>query len=247
MKKYIAILMALLCAVLLTGCQMQTELGAAKDYPVSGEVTSLRMQINAADIAVKEGDSFRVESNLKKLTVNEQNGVLTIREETKAGVTYSDAMLTLYVPAGTVFGYADISTGAGRLTADALRAEALDLQLGAGAVEIGYLEAAREADIEGGAGAVTVADGSLMNLELEMGLGELTLTAALLGDCELSLGVGESDLTLLGDEADYSVEIEKGLGTIKVNGNTVSAYRSTGGSNRVDIEGGVGEINLMFQ
>lgn len=247
MKKYIAILMALLCAVLLTGCQMQTELGAAKEYPVSGNVTSLRMQINAADIAIKEGEAFCVESNLKKLTVSEQNGVLTIREDTKNGVAYTDAMLTLYVPKDTTFGFADISTGAGKLTVDALCAETLDLQLGAGAVEIGYLEAAREADIEGGAGAVTVADGSLMNLELEMGLGELTMTASLHGDCELSLGVGESDLTLLGDEADYSVEIEKGLGTIKVNGNTVSAYRSTGGSNRVDIEGGVGEINLMFR
>ena len=164
------------------------------------------------------------------------------------GVNYTDGRLTLYVPEGTVFESVSIDTGAGRLMAEELRAERLDLSLGAGAVEIGYLETTKETDIEGGAGAIVISDGSITDLELEMGVGGLDLTAALLGDSDLSLGVGESKLTLLGNKDDYRVEIEKGLGNILVDGEIVSQYGSYGsGRNSVDIEGGVGEINLSFQ
>ena len=151
MKKYIVILMALLCVIGLTACQKQVKLGAPKDYPVSGEVRALRMEINAADVKLEQGDAFHVESNLKQLTVSVQNGVLTVRQKNKVGVNYTDGMLTLYVPEGTVFESVSIDTGAGRLTAKELRTERLELSLGAGAVEIGYLETTKETDIEGGA------------------------------------------------------------------------------------------------
>ncbi|MBQ3255959.1 MAG: DUF4097 family beta strand repeat protein [Oscillospiraceae bacterium] len=248
MKKYIAFILALLCLFALTACGQQVKLGAPKDYPVSGEVRALRMDISAADVKIEEADAFHVESNLKQLTVSVQNGVLTVRQKNKVGVNYTDGMLTLYVPEDTVFESVSIDTGAGRLTADELRAERLDLSLGAGAVEIGYLETTSETDIEGGAGAVIIADGSLRNLDLEMGVGELNLTAALLGENDLTLGVGESNLTLLGGEDNYSIEIEKGLGSIMVDGREVSAYDSRGnGQGYVEIEGGVGSVNLHFR
>jgi len=248
MKKDIAILMAVLCLFALTACQKQVKLGAPTDYPVGGDVRSLRMLIGGADIVIEQGDSFRVESNLKQLTVSEQNGVLTIREDKKGGVTYTDAMMTLCIPEGTVFESVHITTGAGRLAAETLRAGRLDLELGAGAVEIGYLETTAETDIEGGAGAVIIGDGSLRNLDLEMGVGELNLTAALLGENDLTLGVGESNLTLLGGEDNYSIEIEKGLGSIMVDGREVSQYNSRGnGQGYVEIEGGVGSVNLHFR
>ncbi len=251
MKKWIALLMALVCALALCGCRIQikqTSLGAPKDYPVSGDVRSLQINIGAADFKIEQANAFGVESNLKNLTVSEKNGVLTVREENKVGVSYTDAMLTLYVPEGSVFESANITTGAGRLTAESLSAENLHLTLGAGEVNIGRLEAVREAEIKGGAGAIFIADGTLRDLDLEMGVGELYLTAALLGDNDLTLGVGESDLTLLGSKDDYHIEIEKGLGSIKVEGNDLSEYDSIGnGGNSVEIEGGVGAISLMFR
>lgn len=248
MKKYIIILMVLLCVISLTGCQKQVKLGAPKDYPVSGEVRALRMDINAADLKIEQADKFHVESNLKHLTVSVQNGVLQIRQKDKVGVSYTDAMLTLHVPEDTVFESVRIDTGAGKLTAEELRAERVDFSLGAGAMEIGYLETTKATDIEGGAGAIVIFDGSITDLDLEMGVGGLDLTAALLGECELSLGVGESKLTLSGSEEDYSVEIEKGLGDITVNGEQVSSYRTMGdGRNRVEIEGGVGAIHLEYR
>ena len=88
----------------------------------------------------------------------------------------------------------------------------------------------------------------LNDLTLEMGMGELNLTAAVLGDSDLKFGVGESNVTLIGSKDDYKVDIEKGLGSITVDGNTVTDYGSSGnGQNHIEIEGGVGAINLKFQ
>lgn len=217
-----------------------------KTYDISGPVVSLDIDVSAADFTVEKADSFRVVSNLKNLQVTQENGTLIIEETTKFA-TYTGAVLTLYIPEGTVFDTLDITTGACRLTADALSAKTVHLVLGAGEVNIGTLTAETKAEIAGGAGKLTISGGSLKNLDLEMGVGQLNLTASLPGSSELELGVGESNLTLIGSETDYAFDIEKGIGSITVGGKTVTDFGSFGsGANRVEIHGGIGAIHLGF-
>jgi len=246
----VSILGGILGAVGLIGGLFTAETAAAEvtEYTASAPVRSLDVQINAADFVIREADAFSVESNLKALSVSEKNGVLVIKEKQKWAANYKDTFLTISVPAGTVFDKVRIVTGAAKLTADRLQAESVKLELGAGDVHIDNLYASSKADIEGGAGKITISEGSLKNLELEMGVGELNLTAALLGNSELSFGVGESNLTLLGSRADYRVDMEKGIGSITVDGKTVSDFESSGnGVNRVEIEGGIGAIHVQFR
>lgn len=214
-------------------------------YEISSDITALDIKINAADFTVKQADTFSLESNLKDLTVTEKNGTLTIKEKKRFGV-YSGAVLTLYVPKETVFKKAEITSGAGRLTVDTLSADSLELDLGAGEVKIKELTVTSYADIDGGAGKITISGGSLRNLDLDMGVGQLNLTSALSGKSELDLGVGESNLTFIGSKDDYTVDIEKGLGNITVDGKNMSSYKSTNGQNRIDIDGGVGAVNVFF-
>ena len=219
-----------------------------KTYSVSSDIQSLEVKINAADFTIKQGESFSVESNLKHLTVEDKNGVLTIKETKKFGVTYTGAVLTLYVPADTVFEKADITTGAGRLTVDHLSAGTMNFELGAGEVKIDTLIATTAVNIEGGAGKITISGGALHNLDLDMGVGQLNLTSALTGNCQLDLGVGESNITLIGSKENYKLDLEKGLGNISIDGVNVSDYGSSGnGTNKVEINGGVGSINVRFE
>ncbi len=226
-------------------------IGEIKTYTVTSEISDLNIQINAADFYIKEGDSFFVESNLKNLEVDEGNGCLTLKDLTKIKLNssniYEDAVLTIYVPAGTVFDNVGIKTGAGRFTVDNLSAETVAFELGAGDVTINKLIAEKSADIDGGAGRITILNGTIKDLDLKMGLGQLNLTAALTGDSELELGVGESNITLLGSKDDYELDIEKGIGNITVDGKNVTDYGSSGnGANEVDIHGGIGAINVRF-
>ena len=226
-------------------------IGETKTYTVSSEISDLNIQINAADFYIKEGNGFSVESNLKNLEVDEKNGCLTLKDLTKIKLNgsnaYENAVLTIYVPAGMAFDNVNIKTGAGRFTVDSLSAATIGFELGAGDVTISKLIAEKSANIEGGAGRITISDGAIKNLDLEMGLGQLNLTSALTGDCNLDSGVGEMNVTLLGSKDDYELDIEKGIGNITVDGRNVTDFGSSGnGANEVDIHGGVGAINVRF-
>lgn len=219
-----------------------------KTYAVSSDVSRLEVEINAADFTIKQGESFSVESNLKHLTVADKNGVLTIKETKTFGSTYTGAVLTLYIPVDTVFEKANITTGAGRLTADTLSADALKLELGAGEVNIGSLTALSRADIEGGAGKLTISGGALADLDLQMGVGQLNLASALTGNCEIETGVGEANITVLGSKEDYKLDIEKGIGSITVDGKSASDFGSSGsGQHAIQIDCGVGAVHIAFK
>jgi len=258
--KYLAIAFAIFLAVGIIGGLLSTVgifgglfsgdavLEDVKTYSVSAEIHNLDIEINAADLYIKEGDAFSVESNLKHLKVEENSGLLTIQETKKFTGTYNGAVLTVYVPAGTVFDNVNLTTGAGRLTIGNLSSGTLDFELGAGDVSVDSLVATKSADIEGGAGRITIVGGALKDLDLDMGVGQLNLTSALTGNCQLDLGVGESNITLLGSKEDYKLDLEKGLGNISVDGVNVSDYGSSGnGTNKVEINGGVGSINVEFK
>ena len=258
--KYLAIAFAIFLAVGIIGGLLSTVgifgglfsgdavLEDVKTYSVSAEIHNLDIEINAADLYIKEGDAFSVESNLKHLKVEENSGLLTIQETKKFTGTYNGAVLTVYVPAGTVFDNVNLTTGAGRLTIGNLSSGTLDFELGAGDVSVDSLVATKSADIEGGAGRITIVGGALKDLDLDMGVGQLNLTSALTGNCQLDLDVGESNITLLGSKEDYKLDLEKGLGNISVDGVNVSDYGSSGnGTNKVEINGGVGSINVEFK
>ena len=218
------------------------------NYSVSQDIVELKVDIKAADFTIANGDSFSVESNLEYLTVEEKGGVLTIKETKKFGFNNNNATLTLTIPEGCIFENADIITGAGKLTIDTLSTDKLRLKLGAGEVKIGELNATLKSEIEGGAGKVSVNGGTLCNLDLDMGAGELNLTSSLLGNSDLNYGVGEANLVLIGTKDDYCIDFDKGLGNATVDGESMrdgSVYGT--GQNRIDIDGGVGAVEVSFR
>jgi len=219
-----------------------------KTYEISSQIKSLKIEIGAADFTVKQGEKFSVESNLKHLTVDDENGVLTIKEKRKIGISAKSAVLTLYIPEETVLENAEILTGAGQLTVKSLVADTVNFEFGAGEVVIEKLIAKSKANLVGGAGEVTISDGALHNLKLDMGVGQLNFTSALTGKCELNLGVGEANITLLGKKDDYKLDLEKGVGSMRVDGTNVSSAKGFGnGKNKVSVSGGVGDTSLNFK
>ena len=208
MRKYLVYLFIFALALSLAACNMEEAvLEEVKSYEISGQIHSLDIRISAAEVTVKTGDGFALESNLKNLTVSVNDGVLTVIEENKGARTYTNAMLTLQIPE-MVFDSVKLTTGAAKLTADNLAANSMELALGAGDVYFSSLSAYKSIRMEGGAGKITVADGSLANLSLTMGVGKLELTAALPGNSSLEFGVGESILTLLGGKDAYTLETQ---------------------------------------
>lgn len=222
--------------------------GESKTYDVTGDILTLEVEIGAADFRIVTAEKFSVESNLKKLTFRQTGDRLVLLEKSIGNKDYNGAELIIYIPEGVVFEEIDITTGAGRFTADSLSAKKLNLEFGAGEVNIGELNATLEADIEGGAGEINIGGGSLSDLSFDMGVGELNLISSIIGEGELNLGVGEAKITLLGGRDGYTVEMNKGIGSISFDGESLSTGRTMGaGSNKVEINGGIGSIEVNFK
>ena len=222
--------------------------GEMQVYPIEGEISSLSLSLSGAKLQIKTSDNFSVESNHKYISVKSENGQLCINETKKLFSLYPKGVtVILNIPEGFVFDNATIDTGAGKVEIDTLACDVLELSLGAGKADIKKLTANSNAKIDGGAGELNIDGGKLCNLCLDMGVGKLTLKSRVEGKSDLDYGVGESNLILLGSKDDYKIELDKGIGEAKLEGESLkddSVYGS--GENKIDIDGGVGAINIDF-
>lgn len=217
-------------------------------YPIAGEIESLTLTVHSAAISITTGDTAEVTSNLKNLSVEVEDGELTIKETTPAFFSVDrDAHLTLTLPKEISLEESTITAGAGALTMDALTTKELFLSLGAGKATLQNLTVTEEFSLDGGAGEVHLLDSTVSDLDFSVGVGNVVVRAALLGDSEINAGVSSLDLTLLGDKEEYAIALSKGLGSAKIDGSSVSTETIYGsGPNTVTIEGGVGSIAVSF-
>ena len=109
-----------------------------------------------------------------------------------------------------------------------------------------YLKCTRPYPAEGGAGALSFEDCALNDIDLDMGVGELSFKGSLGGKCDISLGVGKADFELIGTLDDYEIRVDKGIGAIYIDGESRGNGEYGDGDNTLDIDGGIGEINIRF-
>lgn len=234
----------------LTSKKDKTEVvGEMKVYPIESEISSLSIDLSGTKLQIQTDDKLSVESNHKYISVKENNGKLTITETKKPLATSAnDVTVILNVPENFVFKKATIDAGAGKVSVDALSCDELKLSLGAGKADIKNLTAKSKAEIDGGAGELNIDGGKLSDLDLDMGVGKLTLKSRIEGDSDLDIGVGETDLILIGSETDYKIEIDKGIGSAKLQGEEMTDDSVYGlGENKIEIDGGVGALSIEFE
>ncbi len=219
-----------------------------KKHIIGNNFTSLSVNISAAELEIKTGEEFVIETNNRYLSYKQNGENLRIYETKPFFALRKGMKVTLTVPKETVFDYADIDAGAGKVTIDELLAGSLNIELGAGELKAERLDALDKAEIDGGAGSVTIMSGLLNNADIDMGVGELNLTSELDGKSSIDYGLGETNLVLLGTDDDYKIELDKGIGEAWLEGVKMSDDSVYGGgSRRVEIDGGIGELNIIFK
>lgn len=216
-----------------------------KELPITNDVLVLNIEVGSANIIIKQGESLKVETNNKYISLKEKGNQLSITEKKHKWISKSNSELVIYVPENYIFDDVNFETGAGKINIDKLSTKSLDFDLGAGEVTIDNLDVTDETSIEGGAGKISILNGSINNLDLDMGVGELSITSRITGNNNINAGVGKMVLNLLGD--DYKIKIDKGIGSATVNNEKVvdSSYYGSG-RNIIDIDGGVGNIEVSY-
>lgn len=253
MKRIIAFLLAATMLLLLCGCTVAlggSDVGEWKSYEISDEIEKLDIEAQVAELEIIASDSFLVKSNYKHIEVHETDGRLEISDRSRGGVVlgFSEkTRLEIYIPEDWVFEKVNIEGGAGVIQIATLSTEVLSLTLGAGDVTVDTLNVYNRGDIEGGTGEVKICGGTQKDLEISMGVGDWELTGKLKGRCELSFGVGDADIHLIGSAEDYSIEANKGVGSVTLDGASMSGNKVYGsGATEIELNCGVGDIDISF-
>lgn len=232
----------------LTGLLIEDSVsGEVYEENLTGEIKTLDVSISGAELTITTGDVPSVKVVGDKITVKNVDGHLKIKEKNSLfHATNANKTIVVVLPAS--LDSVSIETGAGKLNIEGIEAHKLELSLGAGNTVLKNVTVSGEAQIEGGVGALEVIDSTVRDMDLDMGIGNVSIKAALLGESKFSCGIGDFDLTLTGGKDTYTLDIDKGVGNVTVDGTDVhGSYKVGNGSGRVDIDCGVGSVTVVFE
>lgn len=104
-------------------------------------------------------------------------------------------------------------------------------------------------EIEVGVGKCTVSDLKAIKADFDMGVGNLEGSTLEIEDCKINFGIGDVELDFIGNVEDYSVILDKGLGSAKVSGEkySESEFKNKSAKNKIDADCGVGAIEINFE
>lgn len=227
---------------------INTLTGDLKTFEVKNEIRKLDIETKGVNIIINEGNNFKIETDNKDIKIKESNNKLLIVENNNSWIHKTDyTELIMWVPKDYQFDEISIENGAGKIEIDKLNTKSIDLDLGAGQVDIKNLNVSRESDIDGGAGEINVENSYINNLNLDLGIGKTTLNASIYGLSEIDCGIGELVVNLIGNEDDYKIKLDKGLGNATFNGEKMNSATYYGnGLNLIEVNGGIGSISINY-
>lgn len=110
----------------------------------------------------------------------------------------------------------------------------------------------REVDLEIGAGQASINGLIADSLDVSVGAGQADIKRLDVKEMNAETGAGELHVEVLGEEEDYSYQLECGIGNITIAGQSYSGLgnekkiRNENAKGELDIECGVGEVKIEF-
>lgn len=211
-----------------------------------GSFSELGIELKSTSLRIERGDEFRVVADEEVVMVRRVGEVVYIEEKERGWWGWWNDVggeVKVVLPEDIELTRFTLEMGAGAVYVRGLEAEEIELGLGAGRAEFDGLVATRRAKIDGGAGLLVAKGAELAELDLDMGVGKVEIETRLWGASKINAGVGKLELTLVGEEDDYRVKFEPGLGTMNHEGLSLDNPK---GENLVEIDGGVGAIDVRL-
>lgn len=216
-----------------------------KKYSINEVINDLEIEVGGCNLVIKRGLLFTIETNNKYIKYEIDDRELHIEEENHF---INDTNNKLIVTIPYHLGSLSIETGAGKVEIADLEVNDLDLDLGAGKTNVNDTLVLNNCDIDGGAGELSIKDSDITNMDLDMGVGKVTLNSKLAGSSQINAGIGEVNLELIGSKNDYSINVSKGIGNVRIDTENISNDTVFGnGENKIRISGGIGNINVSFK
>lgn len=215
-------------------------------------ITNLDIELKICELDIKKGDKLKVEASdiSDKFECQTDGNKLRIKDKKVIrgfwDIEEEHPKITVYIPETITFEQIKIETGMNDTNIEYLKADTIKLEMGVGRYRIENI-VAQNVKIAAGAGEAIIADGSIGDLKLDGGIGKLTITSQILENAKISCGVGKMELNLRGNQQDYKIDAESGIGNFVVNNQKISGKQTIGnGMTNIKIDSGVGETIVKF-
>lgn len=227
------------------------------------EVKSLDLDIGASVMEIKceDVEEYQIQiKNNEKYGLSKcflKDGTLTIESNFNHwGVTFGKERankITLVIPKKEELKEIEFSIGAGSCTGDSLSSEVMDVEIGAGNLQLQELKAKKTIEISVGAGNAEIGKLDTKNLEIECETGrcyaeKVTTTS----DINLTCDVGYTYLNLNGAKDSYNYDLDCSIGSIKLDGKSYSGMDfskeiDNGADKELAVECNVGSVEIEFE
>lgn len=224
-----------------------------QNIKVDSGLMNLRVERSQDDIKNIGVNGTNLIKNRLKCEV--RNGTLTIEYKKKrlldfidtpfldGGNNIADANITITLP-NKEFRKIDIDGGVGTTEIDDITVAEFDFDGGVGENTLTNLNVSRNADMSLGVGKTSIVQSSFNNSDIDVGVGKFDFSGKLNGDTDIDSGVGSVTMDIDGYKLDYNINYDKGVGDVEINGSNIE---STNEKHKIDIDCGVGEVNLNFK
>ena len=137
------------------------------DTNISNNIEKIDIELSTSKLNIESSSKFSIETNSKNIKINDSRGKLEIKETGWFNNIGNE--VTIYIPDSMIFREVDIESGSGNLNINKLKTDILELDLGAGSINIDNLVVNNKTDIDTGAGSVIINSSVLNNLDLHLG------------------------------------------------------------------------------
>ena len=208
-------------------------------------MSSLDIDLKTANLEIKLGDKLLVSTTNKYVTTYQNNNNIVIQEKKHSILSKDNNKVIITVPDNFLLDIVEIDITSGSIKIDKLETKRLNLDLGSGTTKINNLLVTDKTKIDCGSGKFLLNNGNLSNLNLDTGLGDTILNTKIIGNSNIETDIGKLELNLIGSLNDYELTIDKGVGSIKLNNESLKDKSVVGtGNNYLLIEGGIGLTSI---
>lgn len=206
----------------------------------TGIMKRCSVEYDGSSYSIEAGKGFTLFSFLN----NSQITITIPKSLTVENVNIDSGAGELVISSVNIGGEFNVNSGAGSVNINSVRCQNLKVDTGTGQVEIKNIDVSDTLEISSGTGSLEISDASCTSLSLDSGVGSVNFSGEVYGDISLDTGTGSVNMELCAKKSDYRFTVDKGIGSVTVNGNSISSGGS--GKHSFDINSGIGSVEISF-
>lgn len=221
----------ILSFIFIMGNKYKSDKPFNKDF---NNISYLEIDLKDANVIFKKGNKLNIDSNKDVFKIKNKDGKLEV--EDSSVYVKDNKNITITIPDNISV---ELELKSGDIDINDVLLNSLDIDFKVGSLNINDCTI-NNMSIDNNTGEVKITNSSLSNLDIDNGVGNIYVNGVIKGLSNIDAGVGDITLDLM--DNDYIFNVRKGLGDISLNNELLKNGSYNKGLNKINIEGGVGNI-----